>query len=683
MGPAAKEAVPAMITALNDPDGYHRASAATVLGSIGPDAKLAVPDLILTLREEMQEPFLSDRLRIVRHAIVESLGKIGSREAIPILAENLQAPDSAMRTRAIDALGRFGPAAESAIPALTEVLEDDLDWTTMRRAADSLARIGPAPVPTLYRNDAVDALRTMSPLWVFMGIFITKTFRGITASYAFFAALLLVCGAIHILVRYFLRRWSGAWTLVGRGVQYVSMGILVYVWLNLTSTWREISRIFFSESLLPLVLAPTVIMAALGVLLFWVKPASVFGKVSVYAFNFLWFEIVLVWLTHVLLPGGHPSLAAVLWLFLGLINPFVLAGATIALCIAGLRGGEKRNLVLAGLGYVALTLGVHPTLAVEIDPILWRIQPLHVRLVSSDLRMRKAAAEELTTLDSGSRSELAQQLVESLRSERRGVRAKAATALGKVGAAGRDVAPALIHALKDENIYVRSRAEAALEPIGAEAAPAVIEALKNRHEDKSVRLKLARTLGKLRPHAPEAVPVLIDALKDDDEEVRAAATEAIGRMGAVAKDAVPTLVDLLQDDSRNVRWAAVIALGGIGPSAEEAVPALILIVQDEDDPNRGNAALAIGKVGPAAKDAVPSLIHLLHNGPSSSRGAAALGLGGIGPSAEEVVPALIQALGDSDGYVRKRAAEALTRIGTPEALEALNQRRGRGGGSGP
>jgi len=49
--------------------------------------------------------------------------------------------------------------------------------------------------------------------------------------------------------------------------------------------------------------------------------------------------------------------------------------------------------------------------------------------------------------------------------------------------------------------------------------------------------------------------------------------------------------------------------------------------------------------------------------------AAAETLGGIGPEAKEAAPALIQALQDS--YVRYRAVEALKRIGTPEALEAV------------
>jgi HEAT repeat protein len=50
---------------------------------------------------------------------------------------------------------------------------------------------------------------------------------------------------------------------------------------------------------------------------------------------------------------------------------------------------------------------------------------------------------------------------------------------------------------------------------------------------------------------------------------------------------------------------------------------------------------------------------------------AALALARIGPCAEESVPSLAVALDDGDRYVRGKAAHALKRIGTPDALNAL------------
>ena len=47
-------------------------------------------------------------------------------------------------------------------------------------------------------------------------------------------------------------------------------------------------------------------------------------------------------------------------------------------------------------------------------------------------------------------------------------------------------------------------------------------------------------------------------------------------------------------------------------------------------------------------------------------------LGPIGEAASEAVPELIKALSGADDSVCRSAAEALGRIGTPEALQAVN-----------
>jgi HEAT repeat protein len=50
MGPPAKEAVPMLIAALEDPDWSVRRSAARALGQIGPEAAPAVPALMQLLK---------------------------------------------------------------------------------------------------------------------------------------------------------------------------------------------------------------------------------------------------------------------------------------------------------------------------------------------------------------------------------------------------------------------------------------------------------------------------------------------------------------------------------------------------------------------------------------------------------------------------------------------------------
>jgi HEAT repeat protein len=96
-----KAAVPALISALKDPDAHVRESAAEALGSICEQAREVVPALIERLHQDSE---------------------------------------ASVRIQAAQALGEFGPEAKTAIPALTRALKDrDSDVRTL--AAQSLNQI--------------------------------------------------------------------------------------------------------------------------------------------------------------------------------------------------------------------------------------------------------------------------------------------------------------------------------------------------------------------------------------------------------------------------------------------------------------------------------------------------------------------------------------------------------------
>jgi len=78
----------------------------------------------------------------------------------------------------------------------------------------------------------------------------------------------------------------------------------------------------------------------------------------------------------------------------------------------------------------------------------------------------------------------------------------------------------------------------------------------NRRE-REVRVEAARALGEIK--SPEAVPHLIEALKDEDEGVRSAAAWALGAIKS--PEAVPHLIESLKDEDLYVRRAAAEALG--------------------------------------------------------------------------------------------------------------------------
>ena len=110
-----------------------------------------------------------------------------------------------------------------------------------------------------------------------------------------------------------------------------------------------------------------------------------------------------------------------------------------------------------------------------------------------------------------------------------------------------------------------------------------------------------------------------------------------------------------------LRAQAQAALFNIGA---DTVPFLIQALKDEN----GEVTEILDNLG---KEAVPSLVQLLEGDKDKDiRRRIAKALGRIGPEAKEAVLALSQALKD-DADVRYCAVEALKRISTPEALEAV------------
>jgi HEAT repeat protein len=199
-------ALPKLIAALDDKSEMVRREAAAALRQIGPAASSAAPALARSLRDEKSSvaaeflwtltalgpegvtqalpnilEMLSSRDPHVRCTACYAAGSIGpaAREAIPILEKNLQEPDKFLqlasawalvqidaersgiakecvdplirglglsnpraRVEAASALGLLGPAAKSAVPALTEATHAD-EEEVRTAAIGALQKIAP------------------------------------------------------------------------------------------------------------------------------------------------------------------------------------------------------------------------------------------------------------------------------------------------------------------------------------------------------------------------------------------------------------------------------------------------------------------------------------------------------------------------------------------------------------
>ena len=184
-------------------------------------------------------------------------------------------------------------------------------------------------------------------------------------------------------------------------------------------------------------------------------------------------------------------------------------------------------------------------------------------------------------------------------------------------------------------------------------------------ESEAERLRAAYSLPRL---GAEAVPVLMDGLRHENDEVTRDACYGLGPAGVPA---IPDLIGALGDKNEMIRGYAAYALGDMGSEAEDAVPELIRLADDSSDWVRRNLSEALGNIAADANTSVPALVRMMKDGDGQVRFNTAYSLAKFGSQAGEAVSVLQEGLGDDNRYVQGHAAAALERIGTAEAMNAL------------
>ena len=172
----------------------------------------------------------------------------------------------------------------------------------------------------------------------------------------------------------------------------------------------------------------------------------------------------------------------------------------------------------------------------------------------------------------------------------------------------------------------------------------------SRHVDVDVRVYGIEKLGE--SGQLDAVPHLIQALKDEKARVRLAAIDALGML----KDrrATEILIPFLQDKRAVLALAAIDALGQIGDST--AVGALVAVVQAEVSVLRLAAIDALGQIGDST--AVDVLCSQMQSEISQVRWVSAVALGRIG--SPRAIGPLANLLGDEE--MRQTVLFALDQI---------------------
>lgn len=264
----------------------------------------------------------------------------------------------------------------------------------------------------------------------------------------------------------------------------------------------------------------------------------------------------------------------------------------------------------------------------------------------------------------------------------------------------REAIARLIQCLDDDDGAVRFGAVAALLTIepGNEQAEAVIDALVARFSDpiENVVDMSVEGITRFGPKSAVAVRPLMEVFRAKGPSIGVAA-EALGALGPIAEPAVPMLIEASRDEEPAVRRQAIHALGLIGPQVQGVELALQAAMADIDyyvrsetsealarigqrevpdlikamgSPNcliRSSAADALRRIGPEASSAAPALVSCLRDDDEvmpdeMGLPLITLALQAIGAPA---VPSLSEALGHEDRRIRLRAVEVLARIGPP------------------
>jgi HEAT repeat protein len=115
-----KEDVPRLLNTLTkSTSGADRANAATQIGRLGQVQAMYVKDCIDPLAEALKK----DTDAEVRRASAQALGLIAPsppEKYVPLLSDALMDKSLQVNLAAVTALGRYGPEAKSALPALRE-----------------------------------------------------------------------------------------------------------------------------------------------------------------------------------------------------------------------------------------------------------------------------------------------------------------------------------------------------------------------------------------------------------------------------------------------------------------------------------------------------------------------------------------------------------------------------------
>ncbi|KPK43280.1 MAG: hypothetical protein AMJ65_06255 [Phycisphaerae bacterium SG8_4] len=171
--------------------------------------------------------------------------------------------------------------------------------------------------------------------------------------------------------------------------------------------------------------------------------------------------------------------------------------------------------------------------------------------------------------------------------------------VGLVGPAQADNVASLI---KQLGAWSNDKAKKASDDLASMGKPVVSQVAKALSSKSRRRGRFAaRTLRQIGPDAADAIPALLETLKDSDALTREYTVEALAKMVGQAEQVLPALQQVIHDEDEDVRRQASLAIARLtealkSPAAQGGKPAAAAAQQaspsSNPDPGKGAAALA-------------------------------------------------------------------------------------------
>jgi HEAT repeat protein len=711
-----RPAVEPLIRILSGGEGPIRGEAAEALGEIG-DSR-AVEPLVEALADDAVAAGAADALvaigmpsvgpvirllkggkSVARENAVEVLGRVGSADAVPVLAPLVRSHDDRLRRMVLEALISIG---EPSIDTLIRLLDEDDPCHA--GAVTALTRIGDAALEPLIRAlrdekarvriGAAEVLKRME--WMPTGI--EDRIHYLIALHQWPEIVCIGVPAINLLIPRLGDadtdvREGAAEALVRIGAPAVLPLIGAFDSTELQTPVQDVLTRIGDPAVAPLiqVMRRDFLLPAVVEVLERIGEPAVEPLIAALDDDETW-PVVADILTAIGPPSIRPLIEA-----LGSETIGTRERAVGALLAIG-EPAVDSLIETSGNANDRIRLGAIDTLT---RAAAIAIPSLEEALGHEDYRIRLGAAESLGRIgwtpgneemraryliakEQWSRAaEIGQNavgpLIQALGDPDSAIQMGAARALGMIGA---PAVEALIHELRTDQGIEQRRTIEALNEIGDPAVAALIDALKN--DDWHVRLGAARALVSI---GDPAMDRLIRALRSSSSPaVQMGAAAALGKIGNPC--AVDPLVDALLCEDWRIGRVIVHALGRMG---EPAIKPLLRVLQEGNEPARKGCVTALVMIGEPAREVLPQALGHDHYrvragvadvldrlawAPASKEELARyliakerwLDLVRMGPSA---VAPLIEVLSDRDESIRRRATEMVGELRDGRAVQPL------------